>query len=198
LIPNERERGRGHLLQHRPVAAMAGPQNSLESFGFPVPDHYSTRNQHQSNEKINANTSTRFRKTTMDRGWDAAREGGGAIAGSLELPKFTIQSTTNLKKSMGRERRRWRTHQNEEEMLNSTCKPRRRATANPRVSNLLRSVSRDLARDLDGKRDEGTHDYPFITPQQRFLTGDPGILGWFQLRWCSSPARSRREEEGRG
>jgi hypothetical protein len=59
----------------------------------------------------------------MDRGWDAAREGGGAIAGSLELPKFTIQSTTNLKKSMGRERRRWRTQQNEEERLNSTRKP---------------------------------------------------------------------------
>jgi hypothetical protein len=104
---------------------MAGPQNSSESFGFPVPNHYSIRNQHQSNEKINANTSTRFRKTTTDRGWNAAREGGDAIAGSLELPKFMIQSTTNLKKSMERERRRWRTHQNEEERLNSTRKPRR-------------------------------------------------------------------------
>jgi hypothetical protein len=67
------------------------------------------------------NTSTQFRKTTTDRGWDAAREGGDAIAGSLELPKFMIQSTTNLKKSMERERRRWRTHQNEEERLNSTA-----------------------------------------------------------------------------
>jgi hypothetical protein len=86
---------------------MAGPQGSPESFGFPVPDHYSTRNQHQSNEKVNANTSTQFRKTTTDRRWDAAREGGGAIDGSLELLKLTIQSTTNLKKSMGRERRRW-------------------------------------------------------------------------------------------
>jgi hypothetical protein len=92
---------------------MAGPQNSPKSFGFPVPDHYSTRNQHQSNEKINVNTSTQFRKTTTDRGWDAAREGGD--------PKFMIQSTTNLKKSMERERRRWRTHQNEEERLNSTA-----------------------------------------------------------------------------
>jgi hypothetical protein len=104
---------------------MAGPQNSPESFGFPVPDHYSTRNQHQSNEKINANTSTWFRKTMTDRGWDAAREGGDAIAGSLELPKFMIHSTTNLKKSMERERRRWRTHQNEEERLHSTRKPQR-------------------------------------------------------------------------
>jgi hypothetical protein len=82
------------------------PNGSPESFGFPIPDHYSTRNQHQSNEKVNANTSTRFRKTTTDRGRDAAWEGGGAIAGSLELLKLMIQSTTNLKKSMGRERRR--------------------------------------------------------------------------------------------
>jgi hypothetical protein len=124
-ISAERERGRGHLLQRRQVAAMAGPQNSSESFGFPVPNHYSTHNQHQSNEKINANTSTQFRKTMTDRGWNAAREGGGAIAGSLQLPKFMIQSTTNLKKSMERERRRWRTQQNEEERLNSTRKPRR-------------------------------------------------------------------------
>jgi hypothetical protein len=53
----------------------------------------------------------------------AAREGGGAIAGSLESFKLAIQSTTNQKKSMGRERRRWRTHQSEEEGRKSTCKP---------------------------------------------------------------------------
>jgi hypothetical protein len=101
---------------------MAGLHDSLESFGFPVSDHELTRNQHQSNEKVNANTSMRFRKTTTDRRRDAAREGGGAIASSLELLKLAIQSTTNLKKSMGRERRRWRTHQNKEEGLNSTRK----------------------------------------------------------------------------
>jgi hypothetical protein len=158
---------------------MASPQNSLESFGFPVPDHYSIRNQHQSNEKINANTSTRFRKTTMDRGWDVARESGGAIAGSLELLKLAIQSTTNLEKSMGRERRGWRTHQNEEERLNSTRKPRRRATANPRVSNLLRSVSRDLAQNLDGKRDEGERGYTFIDPNVTIKDRNPGFLCGF-------------------
>jgi hypothetical protein len=112
---------------------MAGLHGSSESSGFPVSDHQSTRNQHQSNEKVNANTSTRFRKTTTVRGWDAAREGSGAIAGSLEFLKLAIQSITNLKKSMGRERRRWQTHQNKKEGLNSTRKHRRRATAIPRL-----------------------------------------------------------------
>jgi hypothetical protein len=141
---------------------MAGLHGSPECFGSTIVDHQSTRNQHQSNEKDNANTSTRFRKTTTDRRRVAAREGGDAIAGSQKLLKLTIQSTTNLKKSMGRERRRWRTHQNEEEGLNSTRKPRRRATTIPRVSNLLGSVSRGLAQILDGKREEGTHGCTFI------------------------------------
>jgi aldehyde:ferredoxin oxidoreductase len=86
---------------------MAGPQNSPESFGSTVSDQQSTRNQHQTVEKVKVNASTRFRKAITDRGRDAAREGGGAIAGSLELLKLAIQSTTNLKKSMERERRRW-------------------------------------------------------------------------------------------
>jgi hypothetical protein len=74
---------------------MASPQNSPESFGFPIPDHYSTRNQHQSNEKVNANTSMRFRKTTTDQRWDVAREGGGAIAGSWSFsnPRFKTPQT---------------------------------------------------------------------------------------------------------
>jgi hypothetical protein len=156
---------------------MAGLHGSPESSGFPVSDHQSTRNQHQSNKKVNANTSTRFRKTTTVRGWDAAREGGGAIAGSLELLKLVIQSITNLKKSMGRERRRWQTHQNEKEGLNSTCKPRRRATAIPRVSNLLGSSSRGLAQILDGKRDEGTRGYTFIDPNVTIKDRIPGFLG---------------------
>jgi hypothetical protein len=141
---------------------MAGLHGSPESSGFPVSDHQSTRNQHQSNEKGNANTSTLFRKATTVRGHDAAREGDGAITGSLQLLKLVIQSTTNLKKSMGRERRRWQTHQHEEEGLKSTRKPRRRATTNPRVSNLLGLVSGCLAWILDGKREEGTHGYTFI------------------------------------
>jgi hypothetical protein len=56
----ERE-GAAFLLQRRPVAAMAGPKNSPENSGFPVSDHDLPRNQHQSKEKVNANTSTRFR-----------------------------------------------------------------------------------------------------------------------------------------
>jgi hypothetical protein len=55
-------------------------------------------------------------------------KGGGAIAGSLEIFKLVIQRTTTQKKSMGRERRGWRTHQSEEEGRKSTCKLRRRAT----------------------------------------------------------------------
>jgi aldehyde:ferredoxin oxidoreductase len=103
---------------------MAGLHGSPESSGSTVSDHQTTRNQHQTVEKGNANTSTLFRKATTVRGQDAAREGGGAIAGSRKLLKLVIQSTTNLKKSMGRERRRWLTHQNEEG-LKSTRKPRR-------------------------------------------------------------------------
>jgi aldehyde:ferredoxin oxidoreductase len=81
-------------------------------------------------EKGNANTSTLFRKATTVRARDAAREGGGAIAGSRKLLKLVIQSTIVQKKSMGRERRRWRAHQNEEG-LKSTRKPRRRTIATP-------------------------------------------------------------------
>jgi hypothetical protein len=80
---------------------MAGPHGLPENFGSTVSDHQSTRNKHQTVEKVNVNASTRFRKAITDRGRDAAREGGGAIAGSLELLKLVIQSTTNLKKSMG-------------------------------------------------------------------------------------------------
>jgi hypothetical protein len=101
-----KERERGHLLQLRPVAAMAGTHGSPESFGFTVFDHYSSRNRHQSVEKVNANASTLVRKAITDRGRDAAREGGGAIAGSPELHNLVIQSTTNQKKGMGRKRRR--------------------------------------------------------------------------------------------
>jgi hypothetical protein len=85
---------------------MADPHGSPENLGSTVSDHQSTRNQHQSVEKVNANASMRFRKAITDQGRDAAQEGGGAIAGSPELLKLAIQSTTNLKKSMGRERRR--------------------------------------------------------------------------------------------
>jgi hypothetical protein len=39
---------------------------------------------------LNANTSTWFRKTTTDRGQNAARDGGGAIDGSRNFknPRF--------------------------------------------------------------------------------------------------------------
>jgi hypothetical protein len=128
LLRQERER-RGLLRQHRPVAAMAGLHGSLESSGFPVSDHQSTRNRHQSNEKGNANTSTPFRKATTVWGRNAARDGGGAIAGLRKLRKHLTQSTTAQKKSRGRKRRRWWAHQNDEEGPQSTRKPGRRTTA---------------------------------------------------------------------
>jgi hypothetical protein len=134
----------------------------------------------------------------MDRGRDAAREGSGAIAGSLELLKLVIEITTNLKKIMGRERRRWQTHQNEEERLNSTRKPRRRATAIPRVSNLLRSVSCDLARNLDGKRDEGTRGYPFITPNMTIKDRNPGFLDGFGCGGVRLRLGHDERKKGRG
>jgi hypothetical protein len=64
-------------------------------------------------------------------------KGGGAIADSLELRKHAIQSTTIQKKSMERKRRRWRTHQSEEEELKPTRKLRRRATETSRFPQTL-------------------------------------------------------------
>jgi hypothetical protein len=66
----------------------------------------------------------------------------------------------------------------------------------PRVSNLLSSSSRGLARSLDGKRDEGECGYTFIAPNVTIKDRYPGLRGWIRLRRCSSPARSRHEEEG--
>jgi hypothetical protein len=85
---------------------MASTHGSPESYGFTVFDHYSVRSRHQSVEKVNANASTLVRKARTDRGRDAAREGGDAIAGSPELHSLAIQGTTNQKKGMGRKRRR--------------------------------------------------------------------------------------------
>jgi hypothetical protein len=113
------------------VAAMTGLHGSPESSSLPVSNHQSTRNRHQSNEKGNANTSTLFRKATTVWGRNAARDGGGAIAGLRKLRKHPTQSTIAQKKSRGRKRRRWRAHENEEEGPQSTRKPRRRTTASP-------------------------------------------------------------------
>jgi hypothetical protein len=104
---------------------MAVAPNLAGNGGFPYLDHQTTQNLLQSDEKLNPISSTRLMNVMADRRRNAAREGGGAIASPLELPKIKIQSTTNLKKSMGRERRRRRAHQREEERLNSTGKPRR-------------------------------------------------------------------------
>jgi hypothetical protein len=38
-LSDEKERGRGHPLQRRPVAAMAGSHSSPENFGSNVLDH---------------------------------------------------------------------------------------------------------------------------------------------------------------
>jgi hypothetical protein len=123
-LRQKRER-HGLLRQRRPVAAMAGLHGSPESSGFPVSDHHSTHNRHQSNEKGNANISTLFRKAAAVWGRNAARDGGGAIAGLRKLRKHLTPSTTAQKKNRGRKRRRWRAHLNEEEGPQSTRKPRR-------------------------------------------------------------------------
>jgi hypothetical protein len=57
-----KERERGHPLQYRPVATMAGTHGSPESFGSTIFDHHSTHSQHQSVEELNANASTQIRK----------------------------------------------------------------------------------------------------------------------------------------
>jgi hypothetical protein len=101
---------------------MVGLHGSPESSGFPIFDHQTTRNQYQSNAELNVSTSTRLKKTMTDRGQHTAQDGGGAIAGSLELRKLVIQSTKNLKKSMGREREGWQSHQCKEERRGFTGK----------------------------------------------------------------------------
>jgi hypothetical protein len=111
LIPMKEKEKRGHPLPLRPAAAMAGAQSSPESSGFPDFNHQTTHSLHQSKAKLNANTSMRLRKSMTDRGWGAARDGGGAIAGSLELQESTIQGTIAQKNSMRRKRGRWRAHQ---------------------------------------------------------------------------------------
>jgi hypothetical protein len=57
-----------------------------------------------------------------------------ASANSLELNILAIQGTTVQKKSMGRERKRWRAHQYKEGGRGLTDKPRRRPTVKPRVA----------------------------------------------------------------
>jgi hypothetical protein len=69
---------------------MAGRQNSPVNLGSTVSDPQSTRNQHQSVEKINPTSSTRFMNSTMSRGESAAREGTAApLPTDGELQKFT-------------------------------------------------------------------------------------------------------------
>jgi hypothetical protein len=89
-IPMKERERRGHPLPLRPVAAMAGLHSSPESSGFPDFNHQTTHNRHQSKAELNANTSMRLRKSMTDRWWSAARDGGGAIAGSWNFknPRF--------------------------------------------------------------------------------------------------------------
>jgi hypothetical protein len=55
-------------------------------------------------------------------------KGGGAITGSPEFIKIMIQSISTQKKSTGRKRRRWRTHQRKEKELKPTHELHRRST----------------------------------------------------------------------
>jgi hypothetical protein len=145
---------------------MAGLRCSLESSGFPDFNHQTTHSLHQSKAELNANTSMRLRTSMTDRGWSEARDGGDAIAGSLETRKLTIQSTKDLKKSMGRKREGWQSHQCKEKRHKMNSKLRRWKAAKPRVLNSLCSSWRCLARSYDRKREEGKHGYTFIAPKR--------------------------------
>jgi hypothetical protein len=61
------------------------------------------------------------------------------MAGSLETLKLTIQSTKNLKKSMGRKREGWQSHQGKEMRRGKNSKLHRWKAAKPRVLNFLSS-----------------------------------------------------------
>jgi hypothetical protein len=110
---------------------MAGLHGLPESSGPTVSDHQTNSNQHQTVEKGNTNTSTLFRKATTVRGRDAAREGGGAIAGSRKLLKLMIQSTTVKKEKHG---------EGEKEMASSP-KRRRRTQIHPQAPTMNNSYS---------------------------------------------------------
>jgi hypothetical protein len=81
LISMKEREKRGHPLPLRLAAAMAGLHCSPKSSDFPDFDHQTSHNRHQSKVELNTNTSMRLRTSMTDRGWSAAQDGGGAIAG---------------------------------------------------------------------------------------------------------------------
>jgi hypothetical protein len=108
------------LLRFRPVAAMAGNLGTPENFGSTSSNSDSPQNRHQLKEKVHPNLSTRFKQATMNRGRDAAWEGRRRHCRPTVSFKSSLLSTSNQKKSTGRKRRRWRTHQREEKELQIT------------------------------------------------------------------------------
>jgi hypothetical protein len=151
LIPMKEREERGHL-PLRPAAAMAGLRCSLKNFDFPDFNHQTTHSLHQSMAELNTNTSMRLRTSMTDQGWSVARDDGGAMAGSLETRKTTIQSTKNLKKSMGRKREGWQSHQSKEKRRGKNSKLHRWKAAKPRALNSLSSNWWCSARSYDRKR----------------------------------------------
>jgi hypothetical protein len=97
---------------------------------------------------------------------------------------------------MGRVRRRWRTHQNEEEGPQSTRKPRRWTTAAPLGFEPARLGFKRFDSNFRWKREEGTHGYIFIDLVCRVRLGSSEIPDWFGWRQRRSSARPRQEEEG--
>jgi hypothetical protein len=166
LIPMKEREERGHLLPLRPTAAMAGLRCSPENFDFPDFNHQTTHSLHQSMAELNTNTSMRLRTSMTDRGWSAARDDGGAMASSLETRKPTIRSTKNLKKSMGRKREGWQSHQSKEKRRGKNSKLHRWKAAKHRVLNSLSSNWRCSARSYGRKREEGKRGYTFIAPKR--------------------------------
>jgi hypothetical protein len=110
------------LPSSRPAGGSPWPacSTSPASNGFPVSGHRFPPKQLQSVEKINPSLSTRFKQATMNRGRDAAWEGRRRHCRPTVSFKSSLLSTSNQKKSTGRKRRRWRTHQREEKELQIT------------------------------------------------------------------------------
>jgi hypothetical protein len=121
---------------------MAGHHDSPESSGPPYSDHQSPRIRPQSKEEVSANPSTPSREATTAE--KVTRLGQGRqrhCQPTGKLPTRDSNSTTQ-KKTMRRERRRWRTHPSEEHGLKPTRKLPRRATNVPKLPKPLCSVSR--------------------------------------------------------
>jgi hypothetical protein len=121
------ERGRDFFFTSGRRSPWPSHPTSPESFGFLDFDHYSTRNQHQTNERVNANTSRRFKKATTARGGNVARGGRQRHCRLIEKLLNRDSKHLNPKEEHGEE---------EKKMVNSPTR-RKRAQINPRAPPMI-------------------------------------------------------------